>query len=60
MKPSAPASHTAATSAGVSPPPASGAWITGCRRPSLSIRIVAGDMAHLHARSLGRSRPSEK
>jgi len=38
--PSAPASHTAATSAGVSPPPAMGAWIIGCRRPSRSVRTV--------------------
>src|SRR5262245_38086183 len=40
IDPSAPASHTAATSAGVSPPPAIGAWMIGCWMPNLSVKNV--------------------
>src|SRR5262245_27716847 len=47
MKPNAPASATAATSAGVSPPPASGAWMIGCARPSRRVRTVCDAMRHL-------------
>ena len=36
------------------PAPASGAWITGCRMPSLPVRMVARDMTNLLAR---QSRP---
>ena len=48
MKPSAPASATAATSAGVSPPPASGACTIGWDSPRRSVSTVASGMAHLH------------
>src|SRR5437868_12343295 len=40
MNPRAPALHTAATSSGVSPPPAKGAWKIGCASPSRCARGV--------------------
>src|SRR5262245_5094351 len=47
MNPSAPVSQTAATSSGVSPPPARGAWIMGWSNPSRCVRAVWNGIPYL-------------
>src|SRR5262249_35464927 len=47
MNPSAPASQTAATNSGVSPPPARGAWIIGWSNPSRCVRAVWNGIPYL-------------